>query len=188
MTEQTVTFKSHAEAHLPTSCNSRVKENKNESNSVYLDWNPELFFPASARKQALLGKFGSRRVALTTERFAYPQIPRTSHWASPCFKPSRGELHRCHMKSENPPGGTVMKETGSDTRLTLPFCPSQPRFPPPGSPREDTLTIKHLYRWEFWTTPQKNTENFKYTHLSRLLPGKVTWCFLTATVVYWSKL
>lgn len=38
------------------------------------------------------------------------------------------------------------------------------------------------------TPPRKNIEKFKHTHLSRVLSGKVTWRFFTASVVYWSKL
>lgn len=151
---------------------------------VYLDWNPEHFFPASARKQAFLGKFGGRRAALAPDPFAHPQSSRTSHRASLCFKSSTEELRRCRRKSGNSDGATGAKETGSEAWLAaaLPFpAPLPPSRLSPGRHPDNTW-------WELRTPLWKDIENFKHTHLSRLPSGKVTWRCLTASVFYWSKL
>lgn len=67
-------------------------------------------------------------------------------------------------------------------------CPSQSHFATPSFPQEGTLTRKCPYLWELRTPPQKDRENFKHTHLSRLSSEKGTQGFLTETVVYRSKL
>lgn len=86
--------------------------------------------------------------------------------------------------------GTLTGEWGPRRRDRrhgwLPPCPA---LPSPASPLQ-ALPGKApwQYLWELRTPPWKDIENFKHTHLSRLLSGKVTWHCLTASVFYWSKL